>query len=143
MRKRNIVLTVLLALILVGALSLAWPAKVRVIGSMSDRDIKEIQELVWQDIRGSEFPSLDRGSLHHVRYVLAGLRRYARLRVLWIEVKDPRYARVVVGLNTNSVASDGWDFMVRKNANGEKWEVTGSAYWGDPGVAPSDFRIIP
>ena len=141
MRKRKIVLV--LILIVVSSWWLIWPAKIRVIGSLPPQDVQEIQKLVWPDVKAIEFPLMEWDDIHHLRYVYNGLTRYARLHVLWIEVKDPRYVRVIIGLNTNTLASDGWDFMVRKMEAGGKWQITGTAYWGMPSAAPSDFRIIP
>jgi hypothetical protein len=132
-----------LALIIVAAASFFLPRPVRVIGHLPVRDAEEIQRLVWRDVRQVELPKFEWDSVHYPRYVFNGFTRYARLRILWIEVKDERYVRVVIGISTNTIAADGWDYMVRKNPGGEKWEITGSAYWGIPSVAPADFRIPP
>ena len=133
MRKIMMVLLVL-TLIVVSTWFLIRPAQIRVIGTLPTQDRHEIQKLVWHDVKDFEFPVLDWDDIHHMGYVYNGLMRYARLHVLWIEVKDPSYVRVVIGINTNTVATDGWDFMMRKIGAGNTWAITGSASWGISGV---------
>jgi len=112
----------------------------KVIGKLPLEDIREIRQVVWRELKEWEYPRVDRDSVWHLGYVVRGLYRYNAVQILWIEVKDDRYVRVVAGFGINSIASDGWDFMVRKSS---RWEITGSAYWGSPDVAPKDFRIPP
>lgn len=131
------------ALITVSTVWWFWPAHVRVIGALPAKDVREIKKVVWNHVKDFEFPLIERDSLQHIGYVVDGIIRYKRLHILWIEVKDPNYVRVVVGINTNTIASDGWDFMVQKSDDEGQWTITGSAYWGDPRAAPHDFVLIP
>ena len=135
-----IVSSVLLALVLIGVAKLVAGSQPRIIGSLPPNEIREIRQVVAHELKDWEFPRLAKDSIHHVGYVLHRFRRYSALRILWIDVKDDRYVRVVAGLGRKTIASDGWDFMVRKH---EHWEITGTAYWGSLEVAPKDFRIPP
>jgi hypothetical protein len=116
-------------------------SKPRIIGNLPDADVKKIQTLVWTDVKKTEKPRLELDSFKYPKYLFESFTRYERLRVLWIRVEDPNYVRVVVAFNTNTVGGDGWDFMVKRESSFEPWYIAGTAYWGDPAVAPSDFQM--
>jgi len=97
--------------------------------------------MVWRAVRDAELPAFEWDTVKFPGYTFRSLRRYAQLHILWIQAQDPKAISVIVGINTNSVMSEGWDFMMQKDLSSGTWEITGSAYWGDSALMPADLHI--
>jgi len=108
-RKRRIAFSVLFAFLVIAAICCTIPRPVRVIGVLPAEDLGEIRRLVWQKVRKTELPTFEWDDIHspnYPRYFFGGIKRYADLRILWIEVKESNDVEVVVGLGTNEVLAD-------------------------------------
>jgi hypothetical protein len=141
-KKTKTALIVLLILVACGAFWFFRKPPIQVIGNLPPKDLGEIQRLVRGELRESSFATLSVSDFfRHPRFWLNQFKEYNSQRILWIRVApDGKDARVVVGVSKARIGSEGYDYMVHKDA---KWWVNGSAYWGDPQVAPSDLRIPP
>jgi hypothetical protein len=122
----------------------AFTPHYQLLGNLPRKDLSEIRQVIWKDIRQTELPIFEWRSLLHLRRVFADIRRYSTLHILWIDAKPGKsYVQVVVGTSRETILSDGWDYMVATTSSNGTWQITGSAYWGGPTFVPADFKIPP
>ena len=110
----------------------------KIFGQLSTSDLSEISRVIHHDLRRYELPTCSKQNLNNPRYVLASVRQYAGRRILWVKVEDERTVRAYVGDSKETIASDGWSYVLRKE---QSWRIGGMAYWGSRELAPRDFKV--
>src|SRR4030095_307530 len=113
-------------------------SRFQVIGTLSDSDAAAIRELIRRDIRAVSGWSLSLDSLLSPRIATRNYLEYRAQHILWAEVHSPTDVSVFVGTSKSVIKTQGWHFSFHRAA---QWEITGSAYWGFPEVAPSGIHV--
>jgi hypothetical protein len=145
MRKRKIIAAVVVLIaVMVGAVLLAPAPHVQVVGSLPPDDLAQIQKVVWKEIRFWVLPKLNWDDVYNPRYiphyVFAGFRDYAKLHILWVDVKPNGSVEVFVGESKDTILSQGHAIDLQKKV---RWEIIGYGYWGFSNAAPHDIHIPP
>ena len=137
-QKRIIWLLSFSTALAVASLVIASLHRPKIFGHLSTGDLSEISRVIHHDLRRYELPTFSKQNLNNPRYVLASVKQYAGRRILWVNVEDEHTVRAYVGDSKETIASDGWSYVLRKDRS---WRIGGAAYWGSAELAPRDFKV--
>jgi hypothetical protein len=112
----------------------------QVVGSLASNDLRDVLQLVRQDLRDKVLPKVEWDNLFYPRYVVSSIGEYHAQRILWTEVHPDGEVEVFVGVSKERIHDEGYVWSLRKNPI---WKITGYGYWGYSNVAPSGIHVPP